>query len=63
MWLPKWNAPKDGSWFLAIEKDSKNEYAPYEFVFWDGERFCAGVTSCKVDFDYWAPLPAPPKIY
>ena len=60
MWLPKWSAPKDGNYFLAIETNSKSKHAPFEFVSWNGERFCAGETSEEVDFKYWMPLPEAP---
>lgn len=54
-------APKDGSWFLVIENDSDMVYAPYELAFWDGAKFSPCDVSEEIDFDYWMPLPEPPK--
>ncbi|SEI69839.1 hypothetical protein SAMN04487995_1764 [Dyadobacter koreensis] len=62
MWLTKTSAPQDGSWFLAINKEFLNAYAPYEFVFWNGGQFSSSDTSEEVDFEYWAPLPVPPGV-
>lgn len=75
-WLPPDTAPKDGSWFMVLEKGGCMAWSPYEFASWQtvewrkfsdrgfesgSQSYFGGTdTSEEIDFDWWRPLPELP---
>jgi hypothetical protein len=66
-WQPAATAPKDGSWFMVVDKAGGMAWSPYELAAWQNsnwrESYFGGQdTSEKIEFDWWRPLPALPAL-